>query len=807
MRNASAAYKAAIQGDRQYTVRILITYTDGTQDDLTDLSDFRQIKFIDECSGSSEFEVGAAIIGEAVITLNNRSGKFDGKDFYGAKITAYVGILVDGTPELLQMGRYVVDEPVSPGISIQLIAYDHMIYLDKTYVPTVLFPATRLQLARDAVEQCGLTLTESAFTGASEMVTAAPTGTCRELLAAIAQLGGCFVRANNAGGIEIRWYADTTSHTITSLKSKTICTDDVTVTGIAAYDGSNLLAQAGADGYMLAIKDNPLLTADAAQEVVNALATALVGMTFRPLSVSCKSDPSIEAGDKVAVMDGNETYETYVTSTTFAVLEAQSVACNAASPTVNSSRRLSETARAVLKANEYTKELVERERTAREAAIESLAERISTSSGLYMTRETQPDGSAIYYMHDKSLLEESGIVWKLTAEALGISTDGGKTYPYGLDVSGTAILERIYTVGLNADYINSGTFVARGADGKVVFAVNVDTGQITMHASSITMGAGNLEAYVDDVKQTAEAAVQSNIEEFYSSSSPTQLTDGTWSTSQPTWYEGTYIWRRTKVTYGTGAVEYSPSEMGVCITGNTGAAGKGISGVTNYFLATTASSGVTTSTSGWTATMQSTTTTNKYLWCYQQIKYTDNTTSNTAPVIIGTHGATGQTGATGATGKGISTVTNHYLATSAATGVTTSTTGWTTTMQSTTTTNRYLWCYQTITYTDNTSSNTVPAIIGTHGATGAAGADAITLSVTSSNGTVFKNSSGSTVLTAHVYVAGVEQSITDAGVCGTLGSIKWYKGTSTTAIATAKTLTVSAVDVTSTQAYTCQLEG
>ena len=99
-----------------------------------------------------------------------------------------------------------------------------------------------------------------------------------------------------------------------------------------------------------------------------------------------------------------------------------------------------------------------------------------------------------------------------------------------------------------------------------------------------------------------------------------------------------------------------------------------------------------------------------------------------------------------------------------------------------------------------------PGEKGDPGDPGEPGADAITLSITSSNGTVFKNNSGSTVLTAHVFKGGVEQSITDAGVCGSLGSIKWYKGGSTTAVATAKTLTVSASDVTNSVAYTCQLE-
>lgn len=96
---------------------------------------------------------------------------------------------------------------------------------------------------------------------------------------------------------------------------------------------------------------------------------------------------------------------------------------------------------------------------------------------------------------------------------------------------------------------------------------------------------------------------------------------------------------------------------------------------------------------------------------------------------------------------------------------------------------------------------------GTNGKDGQNGADAITLSITTSNGTVFKNSSGTTVLTAHVFKGGVEQSITDAGVCGSLGSIKWYKGSSTTSIKTAKTLTVSASEVSNAVAYTCQLEG
>lgn len=244
-------------------------------------------------------------------------------------------------------------------------------------------------------------------------------------------------------------------------------------------------------------------------------------------------------------------------------------------------------------------------------------------------------------------------------------------------------------------------------------------------------------------------------------------------------------------------------------TGPTGLPGKGITGVETYYLASTSSTGVTTGTAGWTTTMQSTDTTKKYLWSYQKISYTTGNPTTTTPIIIGTHGATGEQGATGATGNGISKVETFYLTTSQSSGITTSTSGWETTPTATDTTKKYIWSYQKTTYTNGQTVSSTPAIIGTHGATGATGAagqDAITVTITSSNGTIFKNNSGSTVLTAHVFKGAVEQAITDVGVCGSLGSIKWYKQGSTAPIKTSKTLTVSAADVTNSVVYTAQLE-
>ena len=96
-------------------------------------------------------------------------------------------------------------------------------------------------------------------------------------------------------------------------------------------------------------------------------------------------------------------------------------------------------------------------------------------------------------------------------------------------------------------------------------------------------------------------------------------------------------------------------------------------------------------------------------------------------------------------------------------------------------------------------------IQGVQGVKGDNGADAITLTITSSNGTVFKNNNGSTVLTAHVFVGGKEQTIASDGTCGSIGTVKWYKGSATSGTA-AKSITVTAGEVTNSMTYTCQLE-
>lgn len=235
---------------------------------------------------------------------------------------------------------------------------------------------------------------------------------------------------------------------------------------------------------------------------------------------------------------------------------------------------------------------------------------------------------------------------------------------------------------------------------------------------------------IQNVQKTVEESVATVTVEYYNSTSATELSGGSWSASQPTWEDGKYVWTRNKTTSNAGVIAYSNA---VCITGNTGATGatgdkgdtgRSIGSITNYYLATSASSGVTIKTKGWTESVQSVSETNKYLWNYEVIKYTDNTTASTStPCIIGTYGDTGtkgDKGDTGATGNGIKGIAEHYAV---STSNSTAPTSWSDTVPTLTTTNKYLWNYETITYTSGSTADTSKRVIGVYGDKGTDGND------------------------------------------------------------------------------------
>lgn len=228
----------------------------------------------------------------------------------------------------------------------------------------------------------------------------------------------------------------------------------------------------------------------------------------------------------------------------------------------------------------------------------------------------------------------------------------------------------------------------------------------------------------------AGKGVTSIVEEYYKSTSATSLSGGSWGTTYPGWENGKYIWTRSVITYTDST---TTTTAAVCVTGtkgDTGATGNGISKIDEYYAVSSSNSTAPTS---WSSTVPTMTTTNKYLWNYETITYTNGSTADTTKRVIGVYGNTGSKGDAGATGKGISKVTEHYAV---STSNSTAPTSWSETVPTLTATNKYLWNYETITYTDNTTSDTAKRVIGVYGDKGQTGATGTTgaMGETLSNG-------------------------------------------------------------------------
>ena len=179
-------------------------------------------------------------------------------------------------------------------------------------------------------------------------------------------------------------------------------------------------------------------------------------------------------------------------------------------------------------------------------------------------------------------------------------------------------------------------------------------------ASSAKSAADKANENASSAVSTAQNTVKSTTEQFYKSTSPTSLSGGSWSNSQPTWENGKYIWKRTYVVKNNGTTEYQPSANGVCITGSTGAKGdkgdkgatgpqgpqgvKGATGATGpqgstgkglksavdqYYLST---SNTTQSGGSWSNTQPSWVS-GKYIWTRTYQTWNDNTTTTTTPVL------------------------------------------------------------------------------------------------------------------------------------------------------------------------------
>lgn len=545
MINVSNAFREKLEAGEPVKMTVDITFPDGTKKTINKDIMNGDNGFSD-CADSSSFPVGATVCKTLTLSINNDQEQWKNYSFYGAKIHAYlklqtsyaapesVSTLLDesynpildstGDPiiatqaatkdiiETIDKGVYTVTTPEQYSDIINVTALDDMYKANKTYTSGLKLPQSLINLVRDACKTVGIGMNLTMKHGDIIIRSVPDSMTFRQLFGYAAMVESANARIDYSGNLQfVKWDFEKTN--IPELKDygnpPTLSSDDIVITGIKVTNGqsnddtdTDYSGMYGEEGYILEL-ENELIDTDQLQTVANIIGEQIVGARFRNLEGDLVYNPLVEFGDMVYTYDrlGNK-YLTPLTDVSGNVGGLTTVKTQADDPIRGSSDFYGNSTKAIVAA----RQMVQKETSAREEAIRRLAETLNSSSGLYMTQEPQQDGSIIYYMHNKATMAESNIIWKLTAEALAVSIDGGKTYPYGFAVTGELITRLLYAEGINADYINAGTLIVRDKSGNAIFEADMDTGSVTLDGSYVTIGGKPLDEKIEDVENMAALA-------------------------------------------------------------------------------------------------------------------------------------------------------------------------------------------------------------------------------------------------------------------------------------------------------------
>lgn len=532
MRNLSTEFKEQQNsGNRNYLKYADFTFTDGSTLSITDKDLWSNgFKFEDAVSQSGSFDIGAAIVNKLTLQINNFSGKYTDYIWDGARVVCHIGLeLSTGIEKIRICTMTVTDAPYQNTAIISLTCEDSMRLFDRDYSDSKLtYPATRLQIIQDACEVCGVTLQSTRFDNDDLVIQNRPDDssiTFRQVIAWVAQMGCQWARCNEYGRLCVGWYEKNPDNPV-NITSKdtsgfTPWLYDLEITGVKVTEYSSNSSesnaktyQSGDEGYIIDISENKLIQPGTGQTICSIIAERCVGLKFRPFTTSALTDIALEAGDAITITDRNgEEHKSYLTSLTLNPGTFEQLECSAKSVSRNKQKQytLNQQAQA-----EYRKSLRD-ERTAREKALEDLSQRLAESSGVYTTVEKQEDGSNIYYLHNKPQLSDSDIVWKMTAEAWAVSTDGGQHWNGGMTVDGDVIARILTATGVNADWIKTGALVVRDGNGKTIFSADITNHQLIMDGSSIRIGASPLDGLLNSM----QGQIDGNINTWTGSSAPT----------------------------------------------------------------------------------------------------------------------------------------------------------------------------------------------------------------------------------------------------------------------------------------------
>lgn len=563
MINVSNAFKKKIAEGYPVIEEVDITFSDGTVKTVNKEILNSGNDIVDGVDGSS-FPVGQTVCKSLQLFLDNSQEQWKNYYFYGAKLRVKLKMeLDDGTTETINKGSFTVTTPEEYGEDVELTALDDMYKANKTYTTSLTFPQDAYVVLQDACQRCGISLGigSGAMKHATFPIQSVPDGmTFRDVIGCIAMIESANARIDNGGYLQLvkwdfsgvnvdnaptvdsegflkfgggsaidssgyispvgDWMIDPDGFLYLNegvnapqrlrdyLSAPTLSTDNIVITGIQVKSGDTSY-QYGSNEYVLQI-ENTLLQANQLPVVAEWIGASLVGKQFRSMKGDLLYNPLIEFGDMARTYDRKENvYITPITYVASGLNGATTVRTQAESPIRGSSTYNSDALKTLIQA----KKLVEAEKNARELAVGKLEEAMKGASGLYETSVLQEDGSTITYLHDKPTLEESKTIIKFTAEAIGVSNDGGKTYPYGFILTGDLITKILYAEGINADYINAGKLLGKFVDAKNL-RVSTEDGTVTFYINEKGQVFIQPTAFfLSDNKTLDEAIADKTIEE------------------------------------------------------------------------------------------------------------------------------------------------------------------------------------------------------------------------------------------------------------------------------------------------------
>lgn len=580
MKNVSNEFKNIIKSGGPFYAYASITLKNGEKLYLDSENDF----FISgngySEDGGDGFPLGSALSKSVTLVIDNIDERFSKYDFYYAQISLFTEadienrsydiwrdvkgeeildingntiMLTKSRIERLNEGAFTVLEPTAVGDTIELVGYDSMYKADADFTSKLSYPTTAGQLLREACSTCNIMLGSPKFNNDDFVIEQAPDKvTCREVIGYIAMLavgnaviqdGTLVIKSYDFSAIsKIASRADLVEDAGYSIlmdyqSDPDISTDPVVITGIATtkkVENESTILIRGTDDYALEIT-NPLIEGHE-DDAINLIGDVLIGVKLRGFSGEFFPDPTIEFMDLACVVDRKDkVYPTFITSLEFNYLGSSSFSCGIKDPERQKSTYYSE----ATKVYEKAKKEIKQNKTEFEAAVDNLNKTLENASGMYSTESPQPDGSMITYIHDKPTVEESKNVIKVTSEAIGISSDGGKTYPYGLFLTGDLITRILYAIGINADYINSGSLTIKDKNGNITFYADTETGRVTINAESISITGksvedisnGIVDDFVTNIYKTdmdeLKNSVRNKIETWYQDSDPSVNWGGT----------------------------------------------------------------------------------------------------------------------------------------------------------------------------------------------------------------------------------------------------------------------------------------